>query len=63
MKYIKGRLEAGDKINEIMRFTSAAKFNLYDEDHQRYVKQKIMGKYAMRVQLLLPAPQDGENNT
>ncbi|MBS7346252.1 MAG: DUF1704 domain-containing protein [Candidatus Sacchiramonaceae bacterium] len=58
LKYIKNRLGAGDEIDEIMAFASAAKFNLYVEKHQKYVKQKIIGKYAMKSQLLLSAPEE-----
>ena len=56
LKYIKNRLSVGDNIDEIMAFASAAKFNLYDEEHQKIIKKKIMGKYAVNTKLLLSPP-------
>ena len=58
LKYIKTRLDAGDQIDEIMAFASAAKFNLYDEQHQKYIKQRIMGKHILNSRLMLSLPKE-----
>ena len=58
LKYIKTRLDAGDQIDEIMAFASAAKFNLYDEQHQKYIEQRIMGKHILNSRLMLSLPKE-----